>query len=76
MAKNRKALSDDQMKLVSGGGTGGVEEYRAELMRKYNCSSWDLYDYATQEEIQRCIYMDKYPASSVPGKKYFWEFWK
>lgn len=57
MTKNMKALSEEQLKVVSGGGTREAEEYLAELMEKYHCQRWDLYDHMTQEEYNHYVYI-------------------
>ena len=48
--KDLQALSDDELSLVSGGGTGEAEAYLKKLESKYNCDRWDLKYKMTQAE--------------------------
>ena len=57
MDKKMQALSDEQLKMVSGGGTREAEDYLAELMEKYHCQRWDLYENMTQEEYNHYVYL-------------------
>lgn len=57
MDKKLQPLSDDQLSLVSGGGTAEAQEYLEELMEKYHCQRWDLYENMTQEEYNHYVYL-------------------